>query len=793
MASNTVYEENDKLKAAYALNMCTVSVSQIVDYNDEYILEQEYNAILNNINLEQMPKDEALLNILVKLLNVITFFRIDKIKRSEIDKKYQRRMENAIWSAIPSIGVIATGNPLAIGVSLATQVGIGYMNYRREKANATAEKESSEVELRITAIEQLNALRRELFTTAWRLADEYNFPDKYRLTERQITQYNEILMDTDEIRKYERLMSVQDKFEAYLPFWYFAGHSAKFISEDENNGLDLESRNYFKEQAKKHFEKYSSLNSFNILREDEITASFALEYADLLLLEDRPDMNKVKQLINTAVETAGNSNDVLEMCAMAYMKLNDYEQAGILLKRLVNEQYNTVLNAQLLSSIYVNEFIHQKSIGAKANYELLGTRMDTDVLYPMPSELPADEKKLETSFIKLQRGVLREKYRMSVNELMMRYIIKFGALIPIVDQKEESFGEEYYLDDERILYFRKEYLKKVFEDETKKDSYCQMLKEAGIPFKIIDLSNELFFSCCRLPFMDELAQEELAGYIEAQITKYRDILAKIQTALDASEFTYEHMCVLLDLNFSRFAGIFYEHLLGHIDKYVESREELQDFSLAEQYLIDFCEQEKLTDPNELYYKHIAESNAVDSITKDRFNYDLLGDKVVKAAKEYSNVKDMMNLIEKAIPKIVLNNDQIEIYMRSDPRFDRYFNKNNQLSKNEDLKAKALSVLNDRSKKDQDLIFTVSGVVPVRGGNIKKLTSYGEISLSNGKGDGLQIDGKVFSNNNVDIDNLYALIKKLKEKEKPIKHVTDTRRIRLPEIRLPIFGSHDGKK
>ena len=69
------YTEEQKLRAAYALNMCMVSVSQIVDYNDEYILEQEYEAILNNLNLEQMPKDEALLNTLRELLDTITFFR----------------------------------------------------------------------------------------------------------------------------------------------------------------------------------------------------------------------------------------------------------------------------------------------------------------------------------------------------------------------------------------------------------------------------------------------------------------------------------------------------------------------------------------------------------------------------------------------------------------------------------------------------------------------------------------------------------------------------------------------
>ena len=37
----------EKLQAAYALNLCTVSVSQIVDYDDAIILDQEYESILN--------------------------------------------------------------------------------------------------------------------------------------------------------------------------------------------------------------------------------------------------------------------------------------------------------------------------------------------------------------------------------------------------------------------------------------------------------------------------------------------------------------------------------------------------------------------------------------------------------------------------------------------------------------------------------------------------------------------------------------------------------------------------
>ena len=127
--------EESKIKAAYALNLCTVSVSQIIDYNDINILEQEYEAILNNLNLEKMPKDEALLNILKQLLETITFFRIEEGDKAMIDKEYQQNMKNAIWNAVPNFGmIVAGGNPVTMAISLASQVGVGYMNYRKHKA-----------------------------------------------------------------------------------------------------------------------------------------------------------------------------------------------------------------------------------------------------------------------------------------------------------------------------------------------------------------------------------------------------------------------------------------------------------------------------------------------------------------------------------------------------------------------------------------------------------------------------------------------------------------------------------
>ena len=309
-----IVSEEDKKRAAYALNMCTVSVSQIVDYNDLNVLEQEYEAILNNLNLEQMPKDDALLHILKQLLDTITFFRIQDGDKKIIEKEYQQKMKNAIWSAVPNFGLlIAGGNPVTMAISLASQVGIGYMNYRRNKNEYLMDKEKQEWQLKRTAIEQFNGLRRELFDTAWRLADKYNFPDTYRLTERQIKQYNEILMDTDEIRKYERLESIKDNFRAYPAFWYFFGNAANYIAG--NAGFSQEVRDEYRQRALEHFEEYEKLSEYSILREDPLAASCALEHADLLIEQANYDEQKVLKLIDKAVQMSGNAKDVLEICA----------------------------------------------------------------------------------------------------------------------------------------------------------------------------------------------------------------------------------------------------------------------------------------------------------------------------------------------------------------------------------------------------------------------------------------------------------------------------------------------
>ena len=384
--TSAAYTDESKLKAAYALNLCSVSISQIIDYNDINILNQEYDNILNNLNLEQIPKDEALLDVLKEILDAITFFRMSAGDQKFIDLEYQQRMQNAVWSAIPNVGMIfATSNPIAMGVTLATQVGIGYMNYRRYRAEYQLNRQKEEWQLKRNVLDQLNGLRKQLFETSWRLAKEYNFPDRYRLSDDQIHRYNEILAETNSLKRFNKLDAIRDDFAAYPPYWYQIGSTANCIYQDTEWGLDISEKARFRAHAVVSFEEYRQLNRFNILRNDVLTSSWALEYIDLLDLSNEANRNKAAELVDAAEKYSGKANDVLELCAFAYLKVGDRKNAARIFYYLVNQDYNVPVTAKVLSALYI---LKSREAGNEdcgtADYKMLERLVSSEYILPMP-------------------------------------------------------------------------------------------------------------------------------------------------------------------------------------------------------------------------------------------------------------------------------------------------------------------------------------------------------------------------------------------------------------------------
>ena len=471
--------EHDQLKAAYALNLCTVSVSQIVDYKDLNVLEQEYELILNNLNLHNMPKDQALLHILRQILDTVTFFRIYEGDKMMLEKKYQQKIKNAIWNAIPSFALVAFGDPYTFAMSMIASVGMGYMNYRKEKANTLTEREEQEWTLQRSAIEQFNALRRELFDTAWRLSDSYEFDDKYRLTESQISQYNSILMDSIPLRKYERLNSIKDNFEAYPPFWYYLANAAMDVVNVYKNetafGDNISAINKYTQLAEQNYQKYLD-KDIDLLRNNYIRSACDLEYAALLLdslprieeNEKKLRLRKINYLIDDAIKHCGSKLDILQIASVYYLRLNKTEEATKHLRKLIIENYNTKTNSQLLSFIYLQEavFDNKKFIPNTLKYKELIQFTDRTNLIPWvdsEKELTKDHlRNINELFLNNQKDQLYSYFEAIVNTIFHKEIISYNKELynrHNMDESDAFFEDTIYAEKERTKVYKKLYSK----------------------------------------------------------------------------------------------------------------------------------------------------------------------------------------------------------------------------------------------------------------------------------------------------------------------------------------------
>ena len=761
-----------KRRAAYALNLCTVSVSQIIDYNDENILEQEYETILNNLNLENMPKDEALLNILKQILDTVTFFRIQEGDKAFIEKEYQHKMKNAIWAGVPNFGlIVAGGNPFTMALSLASQVGIGYMNYRKAKAENELDKEKQEWQLQRAAIEQLNGLRRELFDASWRLADRYGFKDEYRLTERQISQYNKILMDPDDYRRYERLEAVSQCFVAYPSFWYHYGHAANCIAQKAIRDEEVEVYEKYKGLAIKHFDKYMNSDKYALLREDQITSSCALEYIDLLDIEE--DAIKIKELLDRAIKMSGQACDILQLCAIDYLRISEINSAVELLKYLVNENYNAVTNAQLLSSIYVSGIVEDCNPLLIADYKILQKKIPTELLFPYPEE-NEDIETLKGVFVSRQRDALYQKYAYVIRNYYEKCAIAFNKSIP-APYEDKEYPDIFYSD---IIDRREERLnqyKTLFSNKNKADEYVSRLIDSNFALSYLDTFNDMANSFeCILPGTDYEKQKlvlELVGYIEARINDKKKLINDLQEKMN-NGFSSREFEILFNLSFEFFTKEFLARMLIEIKNHIAAVSDMAQFSSEETMLREFCVDHDIPE-----FKVALNLNdrTYDAYTGNKiyFSSEILGGDAFEKSEMISVARKMATQIDDSIGKIIPESKKQKafIYTRWNKlrkaNFEDYFKQGRKkyYLSNREIRNKTIAVLVDESfgVGKIDLIFTTEGIIldkAFTGFNENPdIIQYKKINSDNNK---LDINGESYKNKEINMFALFDLIQELAE-------------------------------
>jgi hypothetical protein len=350
LALPTLFKKK-QMRAACALNMCMVSLSQIVDYQDLEILKMEYDSVLNNLNLEKVVKDESLLKALQAIMDACHFYILHAKEKEILKKKQQARLKSALGNAIGGGNVIAIfgkGNPWAIAAGAAAMIGVAAVNYKSQRDKAKLENEIDEWQLERSALEQLHNLRRTLFETAWRFAEKYNYPDFWRLTEKQISVYNEIIRIPDPLTRYENLLQIKDNFEAYPNFeaysnfeaypifWYSLGRAALETSDayrpDAGEGErkrviaygdgDKSLQEKYRGKALEAYAEFTRRHrENNLMREDVIAASAYLDHAQLCDSSTREGLANILKDTDSACKLAPMDEEILQSCAFRYLQL----------------------------------------------------------------------------------------------------------------------------------------------------------------------------------------------------------------------------------------------------------------------------------------------------------------------------------------------------------------------------------------------------------------------------------------------------------------------------------------
>ena len=806
-SENELEENITPIMAAYALNLCTVSVTQIIDYKDLNIMEQEYEMILNNLNLQNMPDDDALLGILKQILNTVTFFKIDQKEREFVERDYQQKMKNAVWSAVPNIGaLIATGltqDPRRMAVSLAVTVGTAYMNYRKQKADNALEYERELWQLEKSAIEQFDGLKRELFDTAWRLSKHFGFEDQLRLSEGQIHRYNRILMDKNDDRRYDRLEAVADCFGAYPPFWYQFGHTANLVALSAHNEItekqseidrieenrimsanksevilyeemlaakqEIETlqkiETKYRMKAKEHFETFQRMNEFGLLREDKIASMCDLEYVDLLLQLGEYEKKDLLIRLQNAAYKAGNSLEIIQLCVFAYMKLGETELAEKYLKILVNEEYNSIMNAQILSSLYVFKFFNGKDkMDSRWNHAVLGKRVPAKYLFPMPKDVNEDKEELEKQFMYIQKFSLLKKYEIVLNQLTKRYSNAFNKCIPLYEgmKADESCFDDTY--DNRVM-MKTKLSSRMARD--KNNWFLNQLAEEDIFVEYVKVIQEFFSKISSLSELESNSLLRLEEDILSPLSENANEIEEFRLLIHNPECNGNE---LLNLLFGKYTFIFFtqgmlESFADMITEKIQCMNNMNDITADEARLFQFCNENRLSVPAE---KYVQDTYGQSGPGNDFLMEQLLGND------EYNRLKKR-NVFRKRVIEFIKeycsnneiikrdNKSQLYIREKNDSELEQYFKK---IKGNNYLKSDVFAVIEERGLSEwfnyTDLWFTIDGLVIVKADKYNaKCTRYGFVALESDE----IICGKMKYSNKEDVDimalwNLISEIKKI---------------------------------
>ena len=232
----TASEGYDPQNTMLALNMAVVSVHRILATQSRAVLDDEYQNIINNLNLGSIKSDPEITSLYEKLLDITSRRKLRSDEADYLKKAYNARAKKSISSALSDFGkssaamIREDGSISAFFGSFSSLVSVSaasYFKYQSGGSNLQGTLEDNLYRLKASDLADFNDLQKELLSSSWNLMNKYNLPDEYRLVQRSVEDFCRAVEKTDNApQKLRMLQAMEEDFRVYPPYWYYRAKTA---------------------------------------------------------------------------------------------------------------------------------------------------------------------------------------------------------------------------------------------------------------------------------------------------------------------------------------------------------------------------------------------------------------------------------------------------------------------------------------------------------------------------------------------------------------------------------------
>ena len=182
-------------EAVLLINHINWVVSNITNYNNVIVLEEEYESISINDLVLTSINDDVTITLIRKIMRTIKDARINEGDRKILQEVYDIETANAIYDSIPPVSTIISPNILSLSINLIQSSASSYANFKRIQGQLSMRLKKDTWDLDKDKLKYLNDLNEELLQQQWELTKRYNFPDYWRVSPKDITTLIDRLKD----------------------------------------------------------------------------------------------------------------------------------------------------------------------------------------------------------------------------------------------------------------------------------------------------------------------------------------------------------------------------------------------------------------------------------------------------------------------------------------------------------------------------------------------------------------------------------------------------------------------